>query len=338
MLRIHFTEADLRRVRVVAADPLWETILGVQQLVATRHPAPLLATWRQDAKHQVYEHRLVQPLRLVHMLAPEGVAYFPDFLTPPEGEDGLTAGLTALVATPNCQVATQVATLVRQPGINRSVLGLAARGPAALSDIATALRMIHTYLIRPAWTGSAATVQAECARRAYALRKGGIHGLLHSLRPTMQWDPPILSVAYPEDRSVHLGGRGLRLAPSHFCWRHPVALADPALPQTLVYPVDHGQPDAAMDTASRHRALATLLGDTRARILAATARAATTIEVAQQLRISAATVSTHASALRQAGLITSTRDANRVIHQLTALGTSLLHGRLPDEPHLPHAH
>src|SRR5215207_6941677 len=49
VLRIHFTEADLRRVRVVAADPLWETVLGVQQLAAKRHAAAVFAAWRQRA-------------------------------------------------------------------------------------------------------------------------------------------------------------------------------------------------------------------------------------------------------------------------------------------------
>jgi len=329
VLRIHFTEADLRRVRVVAADPLWETVLGVQQLAAKRHAAAVFAAWRQRARNHIREQYLVEPVRLVHRLAPEGVGYFPDFLTPPEAEHGLTAGLTTLMATPHHQIAAQLTLLTQQPGTNRSVLAFAARGRAGLSDIASALQVVYTQLIRPDWTDVDASVQAECALRAHALRTGGVHGLLHSLRPTMHWNPPTLSAAYPEDRDLHLAGRGIRLAPSHFCWRHPVALADPTLPQTLVYPVDHRQADHPHSDTPHHHALSALLGATRAQVLAATARAATTTELAHHLQISPASVSAHAGALRQARLLTSTRHGSRIIHLLTPLGAALVHGELP---------
>src|SRR5438876_12229110 len=49
----------------------------------------------------------------------------------------------------------------------------------------------------------------------------------------------ITVVRYPVHRDLRLDGRGLRLVPSFFCRGTPVALADPELPPTLVYPLDH---------------------------------------------------------------------------------------------------
>ena len=44
MLRLHFTDADLAKVRVAPGpDPLWETVLGVQLL--SRHGPRSFAEW-----------------------------------------------------------------------------------------------------------------------------------------------------------------------------------------------------------------------------------------------------------------------------------------------------
>ncbi len=61
--------------------------------------------------------------------------------------------------------------------------------------------------------------------------------LLEGLRPFAHWNPPYLDVDYPVDRELRLEGRGLMLVPSYFCWRRPMALADPGLDPVLVYPV-----------------------------------------------------------------------------------------------------
>jgi DNA-binding transcriptional ArsR family regulator len=74
--------------------------------------------------------------------------------------------------------------------------------------------------------------------------------------------------------------------------------------------------------------LAGLLGPTRAAVLAALAGGSTTGEVARRLRISPAGASQHATVLRRAGLILSTRRGNNVLHTLTPLGTALLDGWL----------
>jgi DNA-binding MarR family transcriptional regulator len=73
-------------------------------------------------------------------------------------------------------------------------------------------------------------------------------------------------------------------------------------------------------------ALASLIGRTRARVLAEIGAAGghTTTEIARRLRISAASASEHAYALRAAGLIHTERAGACVEHRITRLGRALL--------------
>jgi len=73
-------------------------------------------------------------------------------------------------------------------------------------------------------------------------------------------------------------------------------------------------------------ALASLIGRTRARVLADIGAAAghTTTEIARRLRISPASASEHAYALRAAGLISTERAGTGVAHRITPLGRALL--------------
>ncbi|MFE9374742.1 ArsR/SmtB family transcription factor [Streptomyces sp. NPDC006711] len=86
------------------------------------------------------------------------------------------------------------------------------------------------------------------------------------------------------------------------------------------------------------RALASLLGTTRAQVLQQIAdmAPATTNDIAAALEVSAATVSHHTGVLSRSQLITTRRDGASVRHTLTPLGRSLLraHG-LPATPSAP---
>lgn len=142
----------------------------------------------------------------------------------------------------------------------------------------------------------------------------------------MQWRPPVLEVQHDVDRDLYLGGRGLRLVPSYFCQRVPVALADPDLHPTVVYPVNHGYA-WKYDLAARRssdRALATLLGSTRAAVLIAVDGGATTTELARRLGTSLSSVSRHTTVLRDAGLVTTCRQGLAVLHTMTPLGAALV--------------
>ncbi|SPF05684.1 winged helix-turn-helix domain-containing protein [Streptomyces sp. MA5143a] len=334
MLRIHFTDRDLARVHLAREpDPVWETLLGLHQLTAPRRGLPVFAPWRRDARARLADSHLVGPVRMLSALAPASAGYWPDFLTPGASADGLDAALEALRATPKPQLRQEMDRLARTHPLPRWAHRLAGGEAHRMEEVATAFRLVHRTIITPDWTGAAGTTEADRALRTRVLRDRGVEGLLDSFRPLMDWRPPVLHVRYPEDRDLHLGGRGLRLIPSHFCWRTPIALADPSLPQVLAYPVTH--PPAWAPPATRERrpeALATLLGRTRARVLAALDTTATTGEVALRLGISAPSASEHITALREVSLVHSRRTGSQVVHTLTPLGTALLRGELP-----PHA-
>jgi len=337
VLRVHFTDADLARVRVARGpDPLWETVLGLHKL-AERENAPLAFTrWRLRALTEISDRRLTAMARLMTTLAPPEVEYFPDFLTPPEAAEGMSEGLTALRSTPKRRLRSELASLdgirPRPSAAAGWMRELAVGDRQRLDEVADAFRGLYEAVIGPDWTGVAMGVESDRAVRARALMEGGVHGLLSSLRPAAQWQPPVLHVRYPVDRDLYLGGRGLYLVPSWFCWRMPVAMADPELPPVLVYPVEHdieATLTGGTGGTDRAAALATVLGPTRSRALAVLRDAATTGELAGRLAVSAAAASKHAKALREAGLIATRREGGSVLHTVTPLGSALLAGELP---------
>lgn len=81
---------------------------------------------------------------------------------------------------------------------------------------------------------------------------------------------------------------------------------------------------AARATTAQSNGLASLLGRTRAHALEALADPCTTGELARRIGVSPATASHHATVLRAAGLISSHRDGVKIVHRLTAKGTTLL--------------
>ncbi|MFJ2896185.1 ArsR/SmtB family transcription factor [Streptomyces sp. NPDC087218] len=172
-----------------------------------------------------------------------------------------------------------------------------------------------------------ARIDGERAVLGRSVLDSGLDGLLAGLKPGMRWRPPVLEVDYAEDRDMQLDGRGLRLVPSYFCWHRPVAFADPALEPTLLYPLHRdGSPEPEPPNAA---SLGALLGRTRAAALRTARLGATTSELARALGVSPATATHHTSVLREAGLISSSRYANTVLHTVTPTGAALLRPRPP---------
>ncbi|MFI0508504.1 ArsR/SmtB family transcription factor [Streptomyces sp. WSLK1-5] len=331
MLRIHFTAADLARVHLAREpDPVWETLLSLHQLSGPRRGLPVFAHWRRTARAGLAAKGLAAPAGMLAVLAPASASYWPDFLTPGASADGLEAAVEELRATPRSRLRREVDRMAAVHRLPRWAHGLGSGERTVMEEVATAFRLVHRTIVAPDWAGTDRSTEADRALRTRTLRDRGVHGLLDSFRPLMTWRPPVLHVRYPEDRDLHLGGRGIRLIPSHFCWNTPIALADPTLPQVLAYPVAH--PATWVPEATRERraeALAALIGRTRARVLTCVGTAATTGEIARRLGISASSASEHVAALRAVDLADSRRDGTCVVHTLTPLGAALLSGDLP---------
>ncbi|MFF7388619.1 ArsR/SmtB family transcription factor [Streptomyces scabiei] len=322
---MHFTAEDLSRVRIaVCPDPLWEIVLSTTPLAGVRGRA-VFGPWRAQARARLRElpgHHA----RLIRYLAPP-VGNFPDFLTPPQAAPDLATGIETVLSTPARRLRRDLSVLPGRPGWAGP---LAAAEAAALTTLGEALHGYYQAALAPVWPRVQALAGADRARRARALLDGGVHGLLHSLRPTLRWIPPLLEADYPVDRDLHLAGRGLLLLPSVFCPRTPVTYIDADLSPVLVYPITP-QPGWCADPADRVRgdALARLLGPSRAAALRVIEDGCTTGELARRTGLAPATVSEHTTVLREGNLILSSRHRNTVMHTLTPLGRALLASNSP---------
>jgi DNA-binding transcriptional ArsR family regulator len=325
VLRIHFTATDLARTRVAAApDPLWEVVLSLHVLQSRRPPAHTLG-WRARARAAAAVAGLAPQIK--HVLFPLApvASYFPDFLTPSESVDGIDAGVRAVASTPQSKLRQQIDRLASRVSVPSWTRALADGDRRLRDTLADALRAYHDTALAPWMDVIARCVAADRELRMRALADGGVERLLGSLGPRIRWREPTLVADYPCDLDLHLNGQGLLLVPSYFCTRMPVTLVDPDMQPVLVYPAM----TTAVETMSvtpgvRPEALADLLGATRAMILSAIADGYSGRRLASQVRVSPATISHHTAVLREAGLITTVRMGNTVVHRLTTTGARLL--------------
>ncbi|WP_086785916.1 helix-turn-helix domain-containing protein [Streptomyces caniscabiei] len=330
MLRVHFSDADLARTRLSATpNPFWEIVASLHRF-QTRQGRWAYAEWFRTVRHRLREKKLDRALHTLLLPLLPRASYFPDFLTPFEASDGFDAGLEAVLATPASRVLEELDMLDRVVGAPSWAPRLAEARPR--QELVRVLRAYYEVAIAPYGEQMQSRIETERAMRCRGMLDGGVEGMLAGLGPTMCWEAPVLRVDYHPavDRDLHLGGRGMLFVPSYFCWHRPVGLADPELPQVLMYPLLHEQPSASSPRGRRvlddspEASLTTLLGQTRATALWASAAGATTGEIARAAGVSASSASRHASALRDAGLITSSRHATTVLHTLTPVGASVL--------------
>ncbi|GAA1735982.1 winged helix-turn-helix domain-containing protein [Isoptericola hypogeus] len=333
MLRIDLTAEDMTRLRVPGRpDPLWDTVLSLH-LLQNRQSALAFDPWRRQVRRRIAAAGLTSTVTALARLAP-WASYFPDFLTPsPADVPDLDAGVDRVLSTPRRRMTRELARTY--PAGGPAWVRRVARGEAAaMRWLGSALRRYHAVAVGPylPWTGAA--VAADQGARDAALRRGGVHAMLGSFDPLLRRDGASWVGSYPVTRTVPLRGRPLTVVPSFFCVLEPVVLADDDLDPVLVHPVDpapgwlaRGGPGD--DGRGERLPVAQLIGPTRARALALLDRCRTTSELAAALDLTPATASRHATVLREAGLVVSRREGNRVLHSRTRLGSALLAGQLP---------
>ncbi|WNF27536.1 helix-turn-helix domain-containing protein [Streptomyces sp. C11-1] len=332
VLRIHFTAQDLEYVRLARRpDPLWEIVCSICRLQTDEGPVAF-GPWRRAVVPRLRgtgggaDRAVALALRSLVPFGP----YFPDFLTPAVdgGNADLRQGVDRVLSTPRTRLRRELTLLAESaPGVRPFLGEELARGDAAalraLGGLLTAYDAAFVAPYRP-WIDAA--VASDLAWRSRELAAGGTRALLETFRPMARWSPPVLEVTYPVDRDMHLGGRGLLLMPSYFCWRKPLTLVDGALLPTLVYPVE--KPVLAAAPGSTGASLARLLGPTRAALLhEVTARGcATTSELARAVGCSLPNTSQQLAILREAGLAACRKEGRCTLHHPSPLGRQLLEG------------
>ncbi|GHA10707.1 transcriptional regulator [Streptomyces tauricus] len=332
MLKFHFTDADMARIRMAGGpDPLWELLLSLH-LLGGNDGSVVFGAWKRRIRN-----RLPGSTRLLFDLAPPR-GYSADFLTPVPDRGDLETGIDAVLSTPRGGLRRDIARLAAARTLGARTLSLAEAGSDAMRSLGAAMRGYFDVALRPYWAEVRNAIEADRAVRVRAILDGGTEGMLSTLHPSLRWQPGVLSVASAYDRDIRLDGRGLLLLPSFFCWRAPITLRDPGLPPVVVYPVAHDLAWSQTDDGGGHdarEALGTLLGKTRADVLAAVAdHGGSTSDLARRLVVSPASVSQHAAALRDSGLIVTQRRGQSVHHSATTLGSALLggHRHIPQAP------
>ncbi|MFD9440944.1 ArsR/SmtB family transcription factor [Streptomyces sp. NPDC060006] len=325
MLRIHFTTEDMGNTRLATEpDVLWEVLLSLHAL-QKRPGTKEFGIWRDTARGRLLGST-ADLSRMLCELAPP-VGYSADFLTPTVGTSGLDEAIDILLATPRSRLRADLGDLAPRRAPSTWLGALADGDLSVLRTLGEAVRRYHRITLAPYWRPMHAQVEADRATRLHDLSTGGVARLLTRLHPQTRWQPPVLELPYPVDQDLFLNGSGLVLLPSFFCFGIPITLKSPGTTPVLVYPVVRS-PGWAADSTGRDRRvprpLSALLGRTRATVMHLLVHACTTGELARRADISPASASQHATVLRQAGLVSTSRQGNTVRHSLSPLGAELL--------------
>jgi DNA-binding transcriptional ArsR family regulator len=328
VLRIHFTVADLARLRVAILGPFAEMQLSFTKLPAPER-RPVIDSWRartiarglppdvREAAVALVAPSLIHPVDLFTLVGPAA---------------GYAEAVDRLCGVPLDLLRHEIEYSVAVTGIGPGWVGdFATADRSARHRLIRALDGYHEVAIAPYWSRIRQLLENERAGLVAIMSVHGIEAMLAELAPALHWRDQALEIPSFRGRikDYHLNGRGLVLAPTLFGEAEPTLYLpthdDPAL---LLYRIDVAAPAAlrlwSAGDDPGDRALARLLGATRAAALREIATGYTTSELAQRLGISPAGASQHATALRDAGLVTSRRHRNTMRHTLTPLGAALL--------------
>ena len=298
---------------------MWEIVSAVH-LLQHREGGLCFDGWRRRVRQQVHAApRLREALHTLMHVSPHA-SYFPDFLTPAQEYEDLGDALDAVVSTPKTRLRAEMALLSDAAA---PLLAIADGGAPALRGLRAVLDEFHRATMLPQLDVVEAALRADLAGRMRTYLHDGVEAVLTGLASDAVWNPPVLTLPYAVDRDLLLAGRGLRLIPSYFCLLRPVALADPELPPTVVFPIDPATRLLAEERRPGDH-LGALVGTTRAAILRLVMDGCSTRELIRRVGVAPATITHHTTILRETGIITTHRDGAVASHHITPLGLHLL--------------
>lgn len=290
-----------------------------------QHPeaAPLQWGWLRATRAHI-PREAFDVLALV--IRDEG--YFPDFLTSSPAWDITPTDEAARLREIDDErfAYDMTKVLVRSQGARRDAVQRMLDHPdRARAMIADAWTMMWDAAIAPVWMQLERLLRADIAVRSRRIAADGIGETIATLHERVSWADGAVRVQLNIwSETVDCRGSGLVLVPSVMGSLGCSVLTEAPAPPTLFYPAQGVTATWAREPATVADALGALLGPARAQILLGAHEPRTTTQVAHDGGIAISTASHHLAVLRDAGLVTATREGARMIHRRTPLGEALV--------------
>ncbi len=187
--------------------------------------------------------------------------------------------------------------------------------------------------VMPYWSSARRHLESEREIRGRHLVVHGVERMLSTLHGRVHWHQPVLEINSEQELDIYLDGTGLTLSPAVFLNRQTCVLLENGPHATLCLAFATKFDESMLsqefsDSPAPEASLGALIGHTRAAALQVLTESCSTSELAEQLGISMAGASKHATVLRAAGLIATTRLRNSALHTVTSLGMALLQNRM----------
>ncbi|WP_214413899.1 ArsR/SmtB family transcription factor [Sphaerisporangium fuscum] len=314
-----FSTDDLALTRF-AVSPMWEVVTSFR-LLATGSAHPVHRPWLEQVRPRVAAAGLDRGC-LAELIPPDG--YLADFLTPvPEDPSpSLEAELAVIRATPADHVLADLARLRGRTGSRLQALRADPR--ARLARLCEEIEAYWELALAPYWAKIRVVLDADVFHRARQAAERGVGQVFNDLHSSLSWDENTLRIVRRHcGISRETTGSGLLLVPSAFA-AETLTWSRPPEPPQLAYPARGAGTLWEHRPVKRAEAIAAVLGRSRTVLLAELEAPASTTELARRTGISAAGVSQHLTALREAGMVSAHRAGRSVLYARTAVAESLL--------------
>ncbi|MGA5193912.1 DUF5937 family protein [Streptomyces exfoliatus] len=320
-----FSAADLAQTRF-AVSPMWEVVTSFRVLARRPDSVPH-QRWISQVRPRIVRAGLDRGW-LAALVPAQG--YLVDFLNPtPAGPfPALDAELDAIRRTPAERVRSDLDMLANERegerGAGRARL-LRDDPAAALVKVADEIETYWELALAPYWARIQQVLEADVFHRARQVAEHGSARVLSELHETVRWDDGTLRLVRRHcSISRDQVGSGLLLVPSVFAWPRVLTRSVHPDPPQIGYPARGFGAVWEPRTTDALEAVAAVLGRSRTLLLSELDTPASTTRLAAHCGLSAAGVSQHLIALRNAGLVTAHRSGRSVLYARTAIADRLL--------------